>query len=94
MQKIVPFEERRDVRQLKRMREDLPPPGTQRWVASRKAAVVAAVDAGAVSAEEVCTRYELSPEELEEWRRSLLKHGPAALLVTKLKYFRNNQRTH
>lgn len=91
MQKIVPFEERRDERLLRRMREDLPPPRTQRWVASRKAAVVAAVDAGAISAAAVCTRYDLSEEELEEWRRSMEQHGPAALLVTKLQHFRNTQ---
>ena len=33
-------------------RADLPAPTTRRWVASRKAAVVRAVDAGLITAEE------------------------------------------
>jgi len=42
---------------------DLPPPGTKRWIARRKAAVVAAVRSGAIGLEEACRRYELSEEE-------------------------------
>lgn len=91
MQKIVPFSERRDERQLRQMRDDLPPPDTRRWVASRKAAVVAAVEAGAISEVEAMKRYDLSVEELNLWRESITRHGPAALLVTKLQHFRNNQ---
>lgn len=74
---------------LARMRADLPPANTERWVASRKAAVVAAVDAGAISETEVCARYGLSEEELNLWRDSVARHGAAALLVTKLQHFRN-----
>jgi hypothetical protein len=39
------------------------PPGTTRWVASRKAAVAGAVRGGEISFEEACRRYELSEEE-------------------------------
>ena len=42
----------------------LPSAGTRRWVARRKAAVVAAVRQGVITREEACRRYELSEEEL------------------------------
>jgi hypothetical protein len=42
---------------------DLPPVDTKRWVARRKAAVVAAVRSGAIGLEEACRRYGLSGEE-------------------------------
>src|SRR5215472_11492303 len=45
-------------------RHELPPPTTKRWVARRKAAVVAAVLAGVITVEEACRRYQLSEEEL------------------------------
>ena len=38
---------------------DLPTPGTKRWVARRKAEVVAAVRGGLLSLEEACSRYTL-----------------------------------
>ena len=47
----------------------LPPTNTIRWVASRKAQVVAAVHAGTFSVLEACRRYRLSPEEFLEWER-------------------------
>ena len=48
---------------------DLPPIDTVRWFAGRKARVVAAVQAGALSVSQACRRYGLSPEELREWER-------------------------
>jgi Protein of unknown function (DUF1153) len=48
---------------------NLPPANTVRWVARRKAEVVAAVHAGALSMMEACLRYRLSPEEFREWER-------------------------
>ena len=50
----------------------LPPLTTRRWVARRKAEVVAAVHAGMLSALEACRRYRLSPEEFLEWERHYL----------------------
>jgi hypothetical protein len=47
-------------------RADLPDPGVQRWVASRKAAVVKAVRHGLMSRAEALERYALSAEELED----------------------------
>ncbi len=66
----------------------LPAPGTRRWVASRKAQVVAAVRNGALTFEEACRRYNISPEEFLAWERAIDRHGPTALRVTKLQEFR------
>lgn len=63
-------------------RSDLPPSNTKRWVARRKAIVVAAVDHGLLDATEACSLYRLSEEELELWRAAVRKHGAAALRVT------------
>ena len=69
-------------------RADLPEPTTQRWVASRKAAVVRAVDAGLIGEEEACRLYGLSVEELDGWRRAVSRHGEAALRTTRLQKYR------
>jgi transposase-like protein len=68
---------------------DLPPPDTKRWVASRKAAVVAAVRQGLISEDEACGRYGLSPEEFESWRAALNEHGVGALRATRLQLYRS-----
>lgn len=47
----------------------LPPITTKRWLARRKAAVVAAVKGGVLTVTEACRRYGLSPEEFAEWER-------------------------
>lgn len=78
-----------DKRLVEKALDNLPPEDTTRWVASRKAAVVKAVDVGALTEIEVCERYDLSEEELAIWRESLALHGKNALLVTKLQHFRN-----
>jgi hypothetical protein len=69
-------------------RADLPPRDTNRWVASRKAAVVKAVGSGLITAEEACGRYGLSVEELESWRLALAEHGEKALKATAIQKFR------
>ena len=40
--------------------DDLPPPNTKRWVARRKAAVVAAVRSGRITMDEALRRYQLT----------------------------------
>jgi hypothetical protein len=67
---------------------DLPPPETRRWVARRKALVVAAVRAGVLELEEACRRYSLSAEEFAAWAQAIDRHGPTALRVTRLQQFR------
>lgn len=68
--------------------DDLPPPETQRWVARRKAEVVAAVRAGLLTLEEACTRYNLSDEEFLGWEAAIEKHGLGGLRVTRIQQFR------
>lgn len=69
-------------------RSDLPPASTKRWVARRKATVVAAVDFGLIAAGEACRMYGLSEEELEIWRSAVRTHGAAALRVTAIQKYR------
>jgi hypothetical protein len=69
-------------------RSDLPPTNTKRWVARRKATVVAAVDFGLIDAKEACAMYHLSDEELEMWRSAVHKYGAAALRVTAIQKYR------
>ena len=67
---------------------DLPPPNTKRWVARRKAAVVAAVRAGVITLEEACRRYELSEEEFLAWQRVFEVHGLPELRTTRIQSYR------
>lgn len=62
-------------------RDSLPPPNTTRWVASRKAQVVAAVQGGLLSLEEVMRRYNLSLEEFYSWQRAMDRAGVSGLRV-------------
>jgi len=68
--------------------EDLPPPSTRRWVARRKAEVVAAVRGGLLTLEEACRRYNLSAEEYASWERLIDRYGLAGLRITRLQEFR------
>lgn len=68
---------------------DLPPAETRRWVARRKAQVVAAVQKGVLSLEEACHRYTLSAEEFAAWEQAIDRHGLRALRVTRLQDFRH-----
>lgn len=69
-------------------RADLPPPSTRRWVASRKAAVVQAVDAGLITPDEALRLWSLSQEELDGWRAAVTQHGVAGLRATALQQYR------
>jgi hypothetical protein len=68
--------------------EDLPAPSTRRWVARRKAEVVAAVRGGLLTLEDACRRYNLSAEEYASWERLIDRHGLVGLRVTRLQEFR------
>lgn len=68
-----------------RMIGDLPPVNTTRWVPRRKCAVVAAVEAGLLSLEDACRRYNLTVEEYTVWQLALNELGPAGLMTTKRK---------
>lgn len=70
-------------------REDLPPPDTRRWVVRRKAQVVAAVNGGLLTIEEVLARYGLTLEEFASWQRALDRSGMQGLRVTRLQHYRD-----
>ncbi|NKB29644.1 MAG: DUF1153 domain-containing protein [Rhodobacteraceae bacterium] len=73
----------------KRMsRADLPNPRTRRWVASRKAAVIRAIDCGLISRDEAMEIYALSDEELDGWAAAVRKHGEKALKATATQKYR------
>jgi hypothetical protein len=70
--------------------DELPPPGITRWVIHRKAQVVAAVQAGALSLEEVCQRYSVSVEEFQVWQTTLQQHGIYGLRTTRSQIYRSS----
>ena len=59
--------------------EALPPVTTKRWVARRKAAVIAAVQNGVLTMADACRRYGLSAEEFAEWERHYEAEGVPGL---------------
>ena len=61
---------------------DLPDAKTTRWVARRKAEVVAAVDGGLISLEQACQKYALSIEEFLTWQRAFDRFGQSGLRAT------------
>jgi hypothetical protein len=71
---------------------ELPDPTTKRWVPRRKAQVVAAVQGGALSLDEACTRYALTVEEFLTWQRAVDRHGIAGLRATHAQEYRSARR--
>jgi hypothetical protein len=69
--------------------ETLPPPSTTRWVVRRKAEVVAAVNGGLLSVDEVCERYNLTAEEFAGWQRAIDRSGMPGLRVTRIQHYRS-----
>ena len=69
-------------------RDELPPDDTVRWVPSRKAAVLKAIDSGDISLESACSRWRLSIEEIELWWRAMAKVGQPGLRVTRVQIYR------
>ncbi|WP_174278695.1 CtrA inhibitor SciP [Sphingomonas bacterium] len=68
--------------------DSLPPPETTRWVVRRKAEVVAAVNGGLLSVDEVCDRYKLTVEEFAGWQRAIDRSGMPGLRVTRIQHYR------
>jgi hypothetical protein len=54
---------------------NLPPANTVRWMARRKAEVIAAVNGGLLTMAEACHRYRISTEEFMEWERHYKADG-------------------
>lgn len=70
---------------------DLPPPGTKRWVMRRKAEVVAGVRAGLITLEEACDRYTLSEEEYFSWEKLIDDYGVRGLRATRIQKYRKRR---
>ena len=69
-------------------RADLPSPNTRRWVASRKAQVIKAVQSGLLSRETALEMYALSDDEYDSWEDAVRNHGVDALKTTALQRYR------
>lgn len=69
--------------------DKLPPADTNRWVARRKAEVVAAVNGGMLTIEEACQRYQLTLEEFASWQRAVERSGLPGLRVTRAQHYRD-----
>jgi hypothetical protein len=69
--------------------DSLPPKGTTRWVVRRKAEVVAAVNGGLLSFDEVCERYDISLEEFASWKRAVERSGMPGLRVTRIQHYKS-----
>ncbi|TCP93683.1 uncharacterized protein DUF1153 [Sphingomonas sp. PP-CE-1A-559] len=68
--------------------DSLPPPSTTRWVVRRKAEVVAAVNGGLLSVDDVCARYGLTVEEFAGWQRAIDRSGMPGLRVTRIQHYK------
>src|SRR5215208_4951607 len=74
---------------------NLPLPDAQRWVASRKAIVVAAVRGGLLSMSDACARYRLTTEEFLNWQTQVDRNGLQGLRTTRIQEYRgSSRRTH
>jgi len=70
-------------------RSTLPSPKNARWVARRKAEILAAIKGGLLTASEACEQYRLSPEELDAWKEAERSFGLTGLRTL----FRTNRRS-
>jgi hypothetical protein len=71
---------------------NLPPPDAPRWVASRKAVVVAAVRGGLLSMSDACARYRLTTEEFLSWQMQVDHNGLQGLRTTRIQEYRGSGR--
>ena len=86
---VISLEDYRDAARIKAIREHLPEDDGLRWIARRKAAVVAAIDCGAISFDEARERYALSEEELSCWRESIVEKRQIGSARDVLQHYRN-----
>ncbi len=67
----------------------LPPRDTKRWIAHRKAELVAAVQGGLLTVDEVCACYDIDLEEFVSWQRGMSRLGLRGVFVTRVKKHRD-----
>jgi hypothetical protein len=72
-------------------RDDLPPRNTMRWIARRKAEVVAAVNGGLLTVREACERYDLTLEEFASWQRAVEREGLSGLRISRAQFYRDRE---
>lgn len=58
-----------------------------RWVPSVKLKLLRALDAGALSLDEACRRYDTSPEEIARWRALYAVYGQPGLRSTRTQIY-------
>jgi hypothetical protein len=58
-------------------------------VVRRKAEVVAAVNGGLLSVDDVCARYNLTVEEFAGWQRAIDRSGMPGLRVTRIQHYKS-----
>jgi len=58
------------------------PQGRIRWVAQRKAELIAAVSGGLLTMQDACLRYAISTEEFTDWERRYVQRGLHGLRVS------------
>lgn len=68
--------------------DGLPPVNTTRWVARRKAEVLAAIADGRLTRAAACARYNISEAELRLWERAVECAGVPGLRVTRVQIYR------
>ena len=73
--------------------DTIPPVRAARWIARRKAEVVAAVEGGLLTIDEALMRYELSMEEFVSWRRAMDREGIPGLCVSSAQHYRDRRKT-
>lgn len=64
------------------------------WSPQRKTVLLLAIDYRLIPLREAATRFALSDEELEGWRRDYGAHGPPGLRATRLQCYRPERRKH
>lgn len=74
------------------MQNNTLPPWETRWVARRKADVIAAIRNGLLSIEEACNRYALTTEELIAWQAAYTRHGVNGLKLVRQQVYRPHRR--
>jgi hypothetical protein len=74
--------------------DTIPPADTTRWVARRKAEVVAAVNGGLLTVDEAMARYGLSLEEFESWQVTLRRVGMPGLRITHTQDYGHLRKRH
>lgn len=70
-------------------RSPLLPVPDERWIPRRKAMVVIALREGAMTTEEICRRYDLSPDELAGWISAFEQYGVPGLRATRVQIYRH-----